>query len=70
MLKTISPYDYEELEKKALRSNATQKDIEALAEWFEHWGSGFWNGECYFINENHLLYPVYENDIFIEWEIR
>lgn len=53
-------YNYEELEQKALAPAATQEDINALGEWFSLYGSTFWNGECYTIDADHALWPVYE----------
>ena len=68
-------YDYQDLERKALLPCAAQEDIDALGEWFEQFGSRYWNGECYDIDGNRALFPVYrevsedEYEI-IGWEIR
>lgn len=68
-------YDYQELEKKALSANATAADIQALAEWFNQYGNDFWTGECFTIDSNHFLYPIYrevgEDEFEVDgWEIR
>lgn len=68
-------YAYEDLEKKALSANATDADIQALADWFIQYGNDFWTGECFIVNSNHALYPIYrevgEDEFKIEgWEIR
>ena len=58
-------YDYEELKEKALKFDATQQDIDALANWFENWGNDYWNGEYFEIDAEHRLFPIYkeiEND--------
>jgi hypothetical protein len=51
-------YDYRVLTAKALSSDATQEDINALGEWFEAYGYQYWNGECYEVDTSHYLYPV------------
>lgn len=54
----MSRYDYEELKNKALSTEATQEDINALGEWFEQYGYRYWNGECFVIDEDYDLYPI------------
>lgn len=58
----ISEYGYEELAEQALRFDATQEDLDHLAQWFETFGMRFWNGECYEIDNSHYLYYIYEED--------
>lgn len=57
----MSYYDYCALEKAALEKE-TPENISALAEWFECFGDDFWNGECWTINNEKSLYPVYQHD--------
>lgn len=68
-------YNYKKLAEKALAYNASQEDINALGEWFNDYGCKFWNGECFDIDGNHALYPVYkevdEDDFeLVGYEIR
>ena len=58
----ISEYDYEDLAEKAIHFNATKDDLISLWIWFERYGYQYWNGECYEIDSNHYLYPIYEED--------
>ena len=60
-------YEYQELVDKALATGA-KEDIEALAEWFEQYGDIYWNGECFEIDRNTSLVPVYEEIAPDEWE--
>lgn len=67
-------YDYQELENNAM-NRGTQEDLNALGEWFERFGSKFWNGESYKINSSYNLYPIYQeidedNFEIIGYEIR
>lgn len=55
----MTTYDYEELKNKALTTDATQDDINALGEWFELYGDRYWNGEYYSV-DNNRLYPIYQ----------
>ena len=71
---SIGRYDYEDLVSKALSAKATQEDINALGEWFDRFGSEYWNGEYYEIDSNHNIFPVIqmvEEDVFetVGWEI-
>lgn len=43
----MNEYAYEELVAAATKCNATQEDINALGEWFEHYGMCYWNGSCW-----------------------
>lgn len=52
-------YDYNELAAAALE-NPTTENLAALGEWFEQNGMDYWNGECWEIDSNHSLYPVYK----------
>lgn len=68
-------YDYEELRAAAIRTNATQKDINTLGEWFNSYGESYWNGEYYDMDDGLRLYPVseeVETDVFevVGYEIR
>lgn len=65
----IGYYDYEELAKAALASNATQTDIDSLGKWFELFGASDWNGECYTIDSKRNLFPVYVEVEPYEFEI-
>ncbi len=49
---------YQELEKAALSSDATQEDINALGKWFELYGERYWNGEYYRVTEDVRIVPV------------
>ena len=53
-------YSYEELKSRALRHDATQRDIDTLGEWFWQYGLCYWNGEFFSIDKNNRLFPVYE----------
>ena len=61
----IREYGYEEYLKNAL-TNPTQKNINTLAEWFEAYGSQYWNGEQYIIDKDTYLKPAYDADPY-EW---
>lgn len=70
----VSYYSFEQLKNKALNNNATQTDLLNLGEWFNNYGSQFWNGEYYEINSIYGLKPYYivnENDdcVIDEWRI-
>lgn len=58
---TVEYEYYRDLEAAALHIGR-DKDLEALGEWFERFGSPFWNGECYKIDSTHDLYPIMEPD--------
>lgn len=68
-------YRYQELRQKAVAPNATQEDVNELGRWFEAYGSRFWNGESYGIDDNLRLYPIYkqvdeDNYEIVGYEIR
>lgn len=71
----MSRYDYPDLERKAL-GTGKQEDIDALGEWFERYGADSWTGECYKIDAEHTLWPVYGpededgNYPITGWELR
>ena len=52
-------YNYKSLVAAALAPNAAQSDIDALGEWFHSYGQRYWNGECYYVDAAHQLYPIY-----------
>lgn len=52
-------YDYEELKNKAL-STGSAEDLKNLAEWFHFYGSDYWNGESWDLENGYSLYPIYE----------
>ena len=52
-------YCYEELKAKALSADATAEDLINLGEWFERFGSSYWNGEYYEVDSTHKLYPIW-----------
>ena len=62
MATIINEYAYPILERKALSADATQEDINALGMWFERFGSDFWNGEFYNVDDVHRLIPIDEED--------
>ena len=56
----IGRYDYEELRAAAI-SNPTTENVNNLGEWFDMYGSEFWNGEVYDADGYDII-PV------IEWD--
>lgn len=60
---SINYYSYKELREKSVSADATQSDIDALGEWFQQYGSRFWNGEVYDA-DGFVLRPVqvYDED--------
>lgn len=62
-------YDYKELCEKALAFNATQEDINALGKWFSRYGMSYWNGECFHVDADHDLYPIYKEVGYDEYDI-
>lgn len=63
-------YDYQELKEKALSSDATQEDINALGEWFEQYGYRYWNGEYFSVENGIHLYRIEEEVDEDEWEVK
>ena len=62
-------YDYEELKNKALSTDATQDDINALSEWFEQYGDRYWNGEYFSVENGIRLYRIEKEVDDDEFEI-
>ena len=62
--------DYSELKENALKFGAKQSDVDALGEWFSEHGDDFWNGECFEIDKDHRLYPLYEEVDEDEFELK
>lgn len=62
-------YNYKEICEKALASDATQEDINALGEWFERYGRSGWNGECWTVDAYHDLYPIHKEIGYDEYEV-
>lgn len=50
-------YDFKELRENALNTRS-QDDIDALGEWFDHYGKMCWNGEVYDA-DGFYIKPVY-----------
>lgn len=55
-------YSYKELRDKALAHTATKEDLLNLVEWFDRFGTMYWNGECYDMDDGSYLYPIYEEN--------
>lgn len=53
-------YQYEELKERAMRFDATQQDRLNLLKWFEQYGSCYWNGEEYALENGYGLKPIYK----------
>lgn len=62
-------YNYKEICEKALAFNATQEDINALGEWFSRHGMSYWNGECFYVDADHNLYPIHKEIGYDEYEL-
>ena len=62
-------YNYKEICEKALASDATQEDINALGEWFSRHGMSYWNGECFHVDADHNLYPIHKEIGYDEYEV-
>lgn len=54
--------DYESLRDKALDSQATNEDINALGKWYEEFGKALWNGRGYKVDSHIYLLPIYKYD--------
>ena len=54
--------DYESLRDKALDSQATNEDINALGRWYEEFGRALWNGRGYKVDSHIYLLPIYKYD--------
>ena len=55
----VGRYNYDELRKAAIE-DPTPENLANLGEWFQDYGSSFWNGE-YFDADGYRLYPVYSD---------
>lgn len=53
----MTRYDYKELRDKAIETGK-EADVWALAEWMERYGYGYWNGECWDIDDGKTLWPI------------
>lgn len=58
----MSLYDYDELKNKALAPDATKADRLNLLDWFQNYGTMYWNGEYYDLDNGLRLYPIIEMD--------
>ena len=69
--KTMSEgyYEYKELFERAIAPEATEADINKLGEWYERWGSRYWNGEFYDLDGRLRLYPIYKEVAEDEFEV-
>lgn len=54
----VNYYDYEELKNKALEKRDKQSIMD-LYNWFSRYGNDFYNGECYSIDKELNLYPIW-----------
>ena len=54
--------------KAAVIANASEENVNALGEWFDHYGSDYWNGE-YYDADDLRIYPVYKEVEEDEYEI-
>ena len=65
-----SVYEYNAL-LVAVEENKTPEALEALGEWFQRYGEAYWNGECWDIDGNRGLYPIYKlvDEECEDWEI-
>ena len=64
----VTRYAYEDLLQAALAPAATAADLSRLAEWFERYGSRYWNGECYALEDGKTLWPIDRETAPDEWE--
>ena len=58
---SVTYYSYQELAEAALY-DPTPDNLNALGEWFERYGSTFWNGEFFIIDEDHRLFRIWDDD--------
>ena len=65
----ITEYSYKDLLEKATAANSTVEDRLNLLEWFEQYDYNDWNGECFKIDRNRDLYPVYKHEYDEDGEI-
>lgn len=65
-----SEYNFKELVEQASNRNSTTEERMELWYWFERYGSVYsWNGECYKIDKQSDLYPIYEETVDEDGEI-
>ena len=57
----VDYYDYAELRKAAL-AEQTEQAINKLGQWFDNYGTQFWNGEYYDADNGVRIYPVYSEE--------
>jgi hypothetical protein len=62
MSKMEDRYNYDNLRERAVKHDATQKDINALGEWFSRYGDAYWNGEYYDADNGVRLFPIFAYD--------
>lgn len=69
-MNTSDYYNYSELI-SAVDANETPETLAALGEWFSQYGDMYWNGECWDIDGNRRLYPIYAplDEECEQWEI-
>lgn len=56
----INRYSYAEL-RAAVEADANEDNVNALGEWFESYGTEYWNGE-YFDADGIKIYPIVSDD--------
>lgn len=61
-MKEVSYYNYKELVEKATAFGATKEDRLNLFNWFECYGSCYWHGDHYSMENGVRLYPIYKWD--------
>lgn len=55
----MNRYDYQELRARAVKTQH-QDDLDLLGEWFEEYGSNYWNGYCYDADDGLYLEHYYD----------
>lgn len=69
----MEPYEYYNYRDllAAVDENETPETLSALGEWFSQYGDEYWNGECWDIDGNRRLYPIYAplDEECEQWEI-
>lgn len=63
----MNRYSYEEL-LNAVKTAATEENVNALGEWFNSYGMDYWNGE-YYDADGIRIYPVYTEVDEDEYEL-
>ena len=66
----MNRYEYKDI-LAAVDENETPESLAALGEWFQRYGDMYWNGECWDIDGNRGLYPIYKlvDEECEDWEI-